>query len=132
MPLPEYLIALGDVYAKADAPQQAQKQYDLVRALDQLFTSNGVNTDLETALFFADHRIELATSLAKARAAYELRPSIHAADVLAWTLYQTGNYAEAQRYATEALKLGAQDALKLRSEERRVGKECRSRWSPYH
>ena len=26
-----------------------------------------------------------------------------------------------------------QEALiRLRSEERRVGKECRSRWSPYH
>src|SRR3712207_9446507 len=24
------------------------------------------------------------------------------------------------------------DILELRSEERRVGKECRSRWSPYH
>ena len=24
------------------------------------------------------------------------------------------------------------DSIKLRSEERRVGKECRSRWSPYH
>src|SRR5256884_9829537 len=24
------------------------------------------------------------------------------------------------------------DQLKTRSEERRVGKECRSRWSPYH
>ena len=24
------------------------------------------------------------------------------------------------------------DAVKARSEERRVGKECRSRWSPYH
>ena len=24
------------------------------------------------------------------------------------------------------------DARKTRSEERRVGKECRSRWSPYH
>ena len=23
-------------------------------------------------------------------------------------------------------------AEKIRSEERRVGKECRSRWSPYH
>ena len=23
-------------------------------------------------------------------------------------------------------------AKKVRSEERRVGKECRSRWSPYH
>ena len=26
----------------------------------------------------------------------------------------------------------AREALKARSEERRVGKECRSRWSPYH
>src|SRR5256885_13485527 len=26
----------------------------------------------------------------------------------------------------------ANQAAKLRSEERRVGKECRSRWSPYH
>ena len=25
-----------------------------------------------------------------------------------------------------------QEALFARSEERRVGKECRSRWSPYH
>ena len=24
------------------------------------------------------------------------------------------------------------DATTMRSEERRVGKECRSRWSPYH
>ena len=28
--------------------------------------------------------------------------------------------------------LVADDAERLRSEERRVGKECRSRWSPYH
>ena len=26
----------------------------------------------------------------------------------------------------------SQSIQKLRSEERRVGKECRSRWSPYH
>ena len=26
----------------------------------------------------------------------------------------------------------ARAALHMRSEERRVGKECRSRWSPYH
>ena len=26
----------------------------------------------------------------------------------------------------------AEEALVFRSEERRVGKECRSRWSPYH
>src|SRR3712207_89060 len=29
-------------------------------------------------------------------------------------------------------KLGVQSRTQARSEERRVGKECRSRWSPYH
>ena len=28
--------------------------------------------------------------------------------------------------------MGAKNCLEVRSEERRVGKECRSRWSPYH
>ena len=32
----------------------------------------------------------------------------------------------------DVLKLSLKDELVLRSEERRVGKECRSRWSPYH
>src|SRR2546430_16821897 len=30
------------------------------------------------------------------------------------------------------LETAGADVLRLRSEERRVGKECRSRWSPYH
>src|SRR3712207_9446309 len=29
-------------------------------------------------------------------------------------------------------KNGEEFGVKIRSEERRVGKECRSRWSPYH
>ena len=37
--------------------------------------------------------------------------------------------AEGEIYCTE---LGTIDGLTYRSEERRVGKECRSRWSPYH
>src|SRR5256885_5461525 len=32
----------------------------------------------------------------------------------------------------EHLRFGFQAAKGARSEERRVGKECRSRWSPYH
>ena len=35
---------------------------------------------------------------------------------------------EASKYEERAL----QNRIVLRSEERRVGKECRSRWSPYH
>jgi tetratricopeptide (TPR) repeat protein len=113
MPLPEYVIALGDVYTRQGKREQAQEQYELVAVIDKLFASNGVNTDLEIALFMADHDLDLPASLQKARAAYAARPSIHAADVLAWTLYKTGEYNEAQRYAEEALKLGTHDGLKL-------------------
>src|SRR5256884_1634717 len=33
---------------------------------------------------------------------------------------------------TRELGKSAYEAKQMRSEERRVGKECRSRWSPYH
>ena len=33
---------------------------------------------------------------------------------------------------TELEKLEKKSLVSFRSEERRVGKECRSRWSPYH
>ena len=35
-------------------------------------------------------------------------------------------------YGLRSLFHGEVEALQVRSEERRVGKECRSRWSPYH
>ena len=35
-------------------------------------------------------------------------------------------------FCTEKLTKADREVEKLRSEERRVGKECRSRWSPYH
>lgn len=113
MPLSEYAIALGDVYAEMGDQRKAEEQYELVRGIDRLLRANGVNTDLETALFYADHDLDLRASLEKARAAYQARPSIHAADVLAWTMYKTGDYEQARRYSSEALKLGARDPLKL-------------------
>src|SRR5919112_1053113 len=113
MPLPEYAIALGDVYAEMGDRKKAEGQYELVQSMDKLLRANGVNTDLEIALFYADHGMNLQTSLEKARAAYDARPSIHAADALAWTLYETGDYKKAQKYSSEALKLGTRDPLKL-------------------
>ena len=35
-------------------------------------------------------------------------------------------------YRLEGIPVGDMNEIELRSEERRVGKECRSRWSPYH
>jgi len=77
--------------------------------------------------WFVPERPESAESVAEA----------HANMVLRITL-TTGYAAVAmQSTLTEALKViegGWDGLLKLleRSEERRVGKECRSRWSPYH
>jgi tetratricopeptide (TPR) repeat protein len=113
MPLPEYAIALGDVYAKMGEKEKAEAQYELVKSMDKLLRANGVNTDLEIALFYADHGMDLEASLEKARSAYKVRPSIHAADAVSWTLYKTGNSKEARKYSEEALKLGTRDPLKL-------------------
>ena len=38
----------------------------------------------------------------------------------------------AQNIFAPAAKSGSRSVMEVRSEERRVGKECRSRWSPYH
>ena len=113
IPLPEYVIALGDVYEAAGRNQEAHQQFDLVRVMERLYAANGVDTDLEMALFNADHDQNLNETLALARKAYATRPSIHGADALAWALYKTGNYQEAQKYSDQALQLGTKDALKL-------------------
>src|SRR5256884_7140691 len=41
-------------------------------------------------------------------------------------------YVSDERGKTEAVVDVVKDEIVKRSEERRVGKECRSRWSPYH
>jgi tetratricopeptide (TPR) repeat protein len=112
MPLAEYVIALGEVYTAAGQTPKAQQQYDLARAIDQLYRASGVNTDLELALFLAEHG-DAAEAVTRARAAYAERPTVFAAEVLAWALHQAGDDAAALPYARESLKLGSQDALRL-------------------
>jgi len=121
MPLPEFVIALGETQQAAGQAAEAAKQYELVRAMQQLFKANGVDTDLELALFDADHpSTELraggqtpAATVALARDAYARRPSVKAADTLAWALFKAGQAAESRRYADEALRLGTHDPLML-------------------
>ena len=52
-----------------------------------------------------------------------------------WIVYTTVQYENAQQniaaFTNESMARNLEKELD-RSEERRVGKECRSRWSPYH
>ena len=113
MPMPEFVITLGDLYQTTGQPEKASQQYKLVATIEQLYRANGVDMDMEIALFNADHDQKLTETLALAQKAYANRPSIHGADALAWALHKTGNDVEAQKYSQEALKLGTKDALKL-------------------
>jgi tetratricopeptide (TPR) repeat protein len=101
------------VYAAAGAHVQAQQQYDLVGAIQQLYESNGVDLDAEIALFNADHHRDPMKTLQQARDAYAKRPSTFVADVVAWAAYEAGDYQTARSYSDQALRLGAKDALKF-------------------
>jgi len=109
-PAPEHVIALGDLYASIGDQTLAQRQYALVRAEETLFQANGVNVDLEQALFDADHG-DPAAALRAARSEWGRRHSILVADAYAWALYANGRYAQAALYSHKAMALGMQNAL---------------------
>ena len=113
IPLPQYVAMLGDLQRAAGRPAEARRQYALIGVIQRLLVANGVDTDLETALFDVDHGIRLRSSLALARRAQRERPSIDGDDVLAWALARTGHCQEALGYSKSALHLGTRDALKL-------------------
>jgi tetratricopeptide (TPR) repeat protein len=109
LPLPEFAIALGELYVAQDLPDKARQQFGLVRAIMKLNSDAKQNVDMELALFEADHG-DAANALALAEAAWQKRPSVHAADVLAWAYHKNGRHVEARAMAANALALNTRDA----------------------
>src|SRR4249919_1094123 len=105
LPLTEYVVELGELYDATGRPEQARQQYAVATATARLLAANGVATDLETALFQADHGSP-ADALTAARAEWSRRHSIHTADALGWALHATGHDGEALPYAELANRLG--------------------------
>ena len=114
-PSPEHVATLGDLYEAAGETEAASAQFELVLAEARLFRANGVNTDLEIALFHADHpgTGSARAALRAARAEWDRRKSVHVADALAWALYANGRYREAAAASEQALRLGTRNALFL-------------------
>jgi tetratricopeptide (TPR) repeat protein len=112
LPLPEYVIALGDAELAAGHARQAREDYALVRAEQRLLAANGVNTDTEIALFEADHGSP-ARALTLARRAWANAPSVRSADALGWALTSAGHPRAGLAWARRALRLGSRDPLFL-------------------
>jgi tetratricopeptide (TPR) repeat protein len=113
LPLPQYVATLGDLLQRAGDEVGARRQYALVHAIARLERANGLNVDLEIALFDLDHGIRLRETLPLARLARAERPSIDGDDLLAWALARNGRCAEALPYSRRSLRLGTLDAVKF-------------------
>lgn len=109
LPLPEYLTELGELYEHLGEDELAQQQYAVVEASNQLLAESGVSTDMESALFEADHGSP-AAALAGARSEWQKRQSVHVANAYAWALYTNGRSREALELARSATELGTLDA----------------------
>ena len=110
VPLPQFVGTLADLYGTRGEKARAQEQIALIGAIERLLAANGINSDLELALFRLDHGIRLRETLALARAARADRPSIYGDDVLAWALARNGRCGEALHYSQRSLRLGTKDA----------------------
>ena len=106
----DYIAWYGELLDRAGHRDKARNEYTLATATIDLQRAQGVDVDLEAALFEADHG-DAATAVRLARAAYDRRPSIYAADAYAWALHVAGHDRSAFTYATRALRLGTRNAL---------------------
>lgn len=113
LPLPEYPALLGDILAARGSADRAQAQYAIVILGYRAIAKTGTNVDLEIARFLAERGLQAESAVGLARFVHEERPTIFAADALAWALHQAGKDAEAKEYAERALATGSRDPLLL-------------------
>jgi tetratricopeptide (TPR) repeat protein len=108
LPLPEYAIALGEAEQAAGRSTAAERDYGLVGAEVRLLRANGVNTDVDLALFEANHG-SAGRAVVLGRRAWRQAPSVRSADAYSWALYRAGRIDSASRFSREAMRLGSRD-----------------------
>jgi tetratricopeptide (TPR) repeat protein len=110
VPQPQYVIEAGEYLESLGMTEQAQQDYDLFAAEMNLFTSNGVQLDVEPTLFYADHG-DPARALHYGQAGIQARPFLEMDDAYAWALHVNHRDAEALTWANQALATGMRNAL---------------------
>ncbi|SDY76010.1 Tetratricopeptide repeat-containing protein [Modestobacter sp. DSM 44400] len=111
-PLPAYFVEFGEYLESLGRDAEAQQQFALVGTVQTLFAASGVQDDLTTAQFAADHG-DPAAAVAAGEAEYGRRQNIDSQDALAWALHSAGRDAEALPLAQQATGIGGQNALFL-------------------
>ena len=112
LPLPEYVVGLGETELAAGRAAAARRDLALVGAEERLLRAAGVDTDVDLAVFEASHGSP-ARAVRLARRAWAAAPSVRSSDALGWALTRAGHAEEGLRHARTALRLGSRDPLFL-------------------
>jgi pentatricopeptide repeat protein len=112
LPLPQYVVALGETEIAAGRAAAARRDLALVGVEERLLARGGVNTDVDLALFEADHGSP-ARAVMLARRAWASAPSVRSADAVGWASTRAGDPGAGVRWARRALRLGSRDPMFL-------------------
>jgi len=111
IPTQEAVALYAELLDRVGRHAEARRQRSTIAVIDRLLASNGVQVDLESAVYRADYRIRPAETVRLARQARAARPSIYGDDALGWALARAGRCADALPLAERALRLGTKDPL---------------------
>ena len=106
LPLAQYSTALGDTYRAMGNETKANQQYYLAQIAFDQSSASGVNNDYEVSTYLSERGRDTARALDLAKKSLSVRPNIFSFDAMAWALYNSSNYSEAQLRINEALKPG--------------------------
>lgn len=110
VPTHDAVVGLGDLLISLNRARDAAQVFQTLDTIEKINRANGIESDAQTALFYADHDRDLDEALRIANACAKDRQDVRTMDALAWTLYKRGQYEEADSAMTRALRLGTRDA----------------------
>ncbi|MFI6286609.1 tetratricopeptide repeat protein [Streptomyces sp. NPDC051018] len=106
MPLPEYALEAGDLYASLGLEGDAVSRYETVRTAARDAAAHGVNVELVLGRYETDHG-DPDEAVDRLRAEWDRgRHSVQMADALGWALFRAGRAKEALPFAKRATKEG--------------------------
>ena len=104
VPTQQAVALYADLLERTGRRAEARRQRSTIAIIDRLLQANGVQVDLEAAVYRADQGVRPAQTVELARKARMARPSVYGDDALAWALARAGRCSEALTLARSALR----------------------------
>ncbi|HMR40836.1 MAG TPA: tetratricopeptide repeat protein [Ignavibacteria bacterium] len=112
LPIPEFLISLGDAYLLSGDNKSSDEIYLKAKSVIEKYKQYGYDTDIEFSDFYADRNYQLQETLEKIRKIHDAgNQSIELYNSFAWLCYKLDNNIEALKNIDSALSTGIKDPL---------------------